>query len=245
MILSHARKFIYIKGRKVAGTSIEIALSRICGPDDVITPITPRDERQRLQSGRPSQNYSRSRLEEATYLKNVARKDPAAAPPEQLFYNHMPLQEVENTCRADLRGYTIICAERNPYAKILSFINREITSKQYRQGGSLCASDADIQRMTDHYLVTGDILHVYNLPLYSSQQRPEPDIILRFEHLAEDFALLLRRISPGADISLPHAKKGKGFTPEDAARIFRKDQLRELNNLFHNEFSTFGYDFLE
>jgi hypothetical protein len=39
MIISHEHKFIFVKTRKTAGTSIEIALSKFCGPDDVICPI--------------------------------------------------------------------------------------------------------------------------------------------------------------------------------------------------------------
>ena len=43
MILSRKFRFIFIKGRKVGGTSVEMALSTICGPDDIVTPITPID----------------------------------------------------------------------------------------------------------------------------------------------------------------------------------------------------------
>jgi len=41
MILSHKYKFIFIKTTKTAGTSLEVALSRYCGKDDIITPILP------------------------------------------------------------------------------------------------------------------------------------------------------------------------------------------------------------
>ncbi len=41
MIISHKLKVIYIKLLKVAGSSLEIALSKYCGPDDILTPIYP------------------------------------------------------------------------------------------------------------------------------------------------------------------------------------------------------------
>jgi hypothetical protein len=37
MIISHERKFIFLKTKKTAGTAIEAALSELCGPLDVIT----------------------------------------------------------------------------------------------------------------------------------------------------------------------------------------------------------------
>ena len=39
MIVSHSRKFIFLKTRKTAGTSLEIALSKYCGPEDILAPI--------------------------------------------------------------------------------------------------------------------------------------------------------------------------------------------------------------
>ena len=54
MILSHAHKFIYIKTYKTGSTSVEAALSGVCGPDDVLTEASEqlRDVRQK-----PAQNY--------------------------------------------------------------------------------------------------------------------------------------------------------------------------------------------
>jgi hypothetical protein len=39
MIINHRYKFIFLKTRKTAGTSIESALSQFCDSNDIITPI--------------------------------------------------------------------------------------------------------------------------------------------------------------------------------------------------------------
>ena len=38
MIVSHDRRFIFVKTSKTAGTSVEMQLSVFCGPDDIVTP---------------------------------------------------------------------------------------------------------------------------------------------------------------------------------------------------------------
>jgi hypothetical protein len=57
LICSHAHRFVFVKTRKTAGTSLEIALSRHCGPDDIVTRISPADEELRAAvGGVPPQN---------------------------------------------------------------------------------------------------------------------------------------------------------------------------------------------
>ena len=63
MIISHRHKFVYLKARKVAGTSVEVALAKHCGEGDIVTPIgafDPKwDEEQYDHPGTKRQGYSR------------------------------------------------------------------------------------------------------------------------------------------------------------------------------------------
>src|SRR4051794_33418847 len=41
VIVSHQHRFIFVKTRKTAGTSVEVALSEVAGDDAIVTPIEP------------------------------------------------------------------------------------------------------------------------------------------------------------------------------------------------------------
>src|SRR5690349_20321648 len=112
MILSVRHRFVFIKGMKVAGTSVEMALAPLCGPADIVTPISPVDELERMNRGGRAQNYSTSRTLEADYLQRLAH-----AKPEELediekapliFYNHMTLFEVLNRFPQPLAGFRLV-----------------------------------------------------------------------------------------------------------------------------------------
>lgn len=51
MIVPHKYQFIFLKTSKTAGTSIEIALSRICDKGDIITAVSDEDEKIRNELG--------------------------------------------------------------------------------------------------------------------------------------------------------------------------------------------------
>lgn len=102
MIVSHRHRFIYLRTRKTASTSLEIALSRICGSDDVITTIAPRDELVRQEhGGLPPQN-----------LEPVDGIQP---------YNHMPAGEIRAYVGQEVwRSYLKFTVERDPLEKVVS-----------------------------------------------------------------------------------------------------------------------------
>ncbi len=101
MIISHKHKFIFLKTIKTAGTSIEIALSKHCGPDDIITPISPEDEKIRKNLGyQGPQNFKTPNIK---------------------FYNHMPAIEVKANVDSEIwDSYFKFCFSRNPWDRTIS-----------------------------------------------------------------------------------------------------------------------------
>ena len=58
MLISHSHRFIFVKTKKSAGTSVEISLSRFCdGPHDVVTPVLPHGRKFQEAVGVRAKNY--------------------------------------------------------------------------------------------------------------------------------------------------------------------------------------------
>lgn len=118
MIVSHQSRFIFIKTRKTAGTSVEIALSKYCGPDDILARISPEDEATRLERGYRGAQNDRLSLgsltvrEWAQYARR--RRRPS-------FFNHASADFVRSHIDRDVwDSYYKFSLERNPFDRIIS-----------------------------------------------------------------------------------------------------------------------------
>jgi hypothetical protein len=100
VIVSHAHRFVFVKTRKTAGTSLEIALSRHCGPDDIVTRISPEDEELRAAAGGVGPQNDDT--------------DPSS-------YAHMGARRVIQVIgRETWDSYFTFAVERNPYDVVAS-----------------------------------------------------------------------------------------------------------------------------
>ena len=118
MIVSHRHRFLFVKTKKTAGTSLEIALSGICGPEDVITPISPPDEAERRRLGYPGPRNLEPATSRRGGLELVRRLRRRDAP---RFRNHMPAAGIRRLVpQAVWDGYFKFCFDRNPWDRAVS-----------------------------------------------------------------------------------------------------------------------------
>lgn len=250
MIFSKKHKFIFIKGRKAAGTSLEIALATICGPEDIITPIGQQDEMLRVARGAHAQNYSSDPAAERAYIETLkatpVEKRTKVAPPDGPYGNHMPLTRVLELC-GDVRGeYRIFGVVRNPYSKVLSLANMHAAEGlEYRKTGLMRSTPEQLREEIERLLAGGALRKL----LVAKQFRgPEGKIdveVLHYENLAEEFERFLRSLGIEEPPALPHAKKGLMADDIDPSTILTPDEIRRINDRFSGEFKSFGYKMIE
>jgi hypothetical protein len=249
VILSVNFKFVFIKGKKVGGTSLEMALSTICGTSDIITPIATIDELERIKIGHSAQNYATSKETEVRYLNRIRNTPlydlPKLPIPTERYYNHMSLREVSEAWEGDLSDYDIICVERSPYAKILSWANWILSWESYLAGGKLQTDRAALRRSVDWIMENGEFATVRNIEQYRGSDGRVAARPMRYDNLASELAKFLNGLGIERVPHLPHAKKGLLSERLDPEEFFSKKQISIINEVFREEFGTFGYPMLD
>jgi hypothetical protein len=131
MIISHEHRFIFLKTKKTAGTSIELALSQLCGPDDIIAPITESDEALRAAGSGP-RNWRRHGWWQSP-RPLFKRRWLKVGPQDYGFYNHMPAAEARALLNDDniWRSYFKFAFDRNPWDRQISWYFYKTKSKRF------------------------------------------------------------------------------------------------------------------
>ena len=251
MILSKKNKFVFIKGKKVAGTSLEALLSNICGPNDIITPITPIDEQNRLKNGkRTAQNFGSRTEDYEKYIEQLKKlpknKLSEIVPPKGNYYNHMPFVDVVNLFGEIPDDWTIFAVERCPYRKIISLANFQLGFQQYKSSGSTIISSLEkLKQQISNLIKYKRFVSVKNIELYKNKDGFLMTSILRYENLNEEVNGLMLKLGISEYPKMQHFKKGMLSNNMDLHDIFSSEQLRIINDAFHDEFELFGYEMFE
>jgi hypothetical protein len=229
MILSHKYRFIFIKTAKTAGTSVEVFLSKHCGPQDIVTQIVP------PLAGHQPRNYEGfvnpipEILERPGKLFSTLRHTMTSC---RKFYNHMPAREVKNRVPADVwNGYFKFCVERNPWDKVLSHYHMHAA----RAGGGLSL---------DEYFAHGRFPINYFRYLDHSGEKVIVDRVVRYENLLAELREVFAYLNIPFDGTLGvEAKSDYRTDRRPYQEVFNDQQRRLIEKAFAKEIELHGYRF--
>ena len=232
MIISHKYKFIFLKTNKTAGTSIEIALSKYCGPDDVITPISSVDEKLRKELGfRGPQNNSLSLIWNYSFrdFKILFRRRKC----KLRFFNHMSAREVRKEVGAQIWDeYYKFCFERNPWDRLISLYYWWYKSKQHPPPISeFIESEKPL------------ILKKRGYDLYTINGLIAVDRVCLFENKEEELEAIKNRLHLPEKIELLYTKSQHRKDKRSYRDILNEKDRAKVAELFHDEIALFGYKF--
>jgi len=243
MIISHTHQFIFTKPRKVAGSSVQVALAQQCGADDIITPVLLDKSIDAEQINDYARNY-------------------------QGYFNHLrPFrirQKIGRTLWNEYFKFTIV---RNPWDMLVSryFWSKQVVQKTPKQiveevkkeplnidkwGKLSIACDRHIR----HKVVTPDDdfrafikkLHgnFSNTKYYFDWKgKPWNDFVMRYENLEEDYKTVCKKIGipyeplPGLKTKVRESRNYSTMYDDESRKIVAK--------LFKKEIEYFHYTFGE
>lgn len=232
MIISYKHHFIFLKTQKCAGTSVEMALSTICGPDDVVTGWGEEDKELQQQLGCQPQNCTiPERYRPRSWrLRKMARLRKSHM--GLTFYNHMPASKVRQ-CMDPLvfdafRKVTIV---RNPWDREVSLYFWKFRASEKRPPFERYVRwprHRPERKTFELYSIDGIIV---------------ADTVLRYETLQDDFSKFTESLG-GEAMELPRAKSN--FRPKakrDFHDFYNPTTRDVVARRYAREIEAFGYEF--
>lgn len=223
MIISHSRRFILVKSRKTASTSLQRAIVPQLEARDIWTPVSiPPLAGQNYYSAWPI-DYLTAKWE---LFRDIAGRD---SPLHYRFYfDHMPLSRIRDRLpAAQFAGYRKYAFDRNPWDFVVSFYFYR------RRKGEVANWDFD--RFLHEYPF------IQNRELYTENGAVLADRVFRFEELGKATAEI------GADTGLrfDHLPEDKrSYRVESDYRSYYSASSRDLvASRWASTITLLGYDF--
>ena len=227
MIVSHRHRFIFVRTRKTAGTSVEIALSKFCGPDDIIT--RDADDALRHELGYPGpQNDGGIPLSAYTFSewrRLLTRRERAR------FKNHTPASRIRSLVGEQIwRSYYKFAIERDPWDKAISLYYWRTRGEQPRPPllqflqnvGTRSLSNAHI------YMIDGAL---------------GVDRIIAYENLAAELEEIRLHLALPEPVPLPRAKSTHRTEKSHYSELIGEAERAVIDAACRREIELLGYQF--
>jgi hypothetical protein len=237
MIVSFLHKYIFIKTKKTAGTTIEWVLAQSCGPEDISTAVAPA-RRRRNKSTAPAL-ADLAEWEGATAVRGLAQirdKQQKQHLKAKLrangdFHNHITAKQLRDLLPDEFwRSAFKFTAERHPYEKAVS-----LAYFQFNQEDRHIDS---FDRLLDEVVRNGGYS---GFNRWSIDGEPAVDDFIRQENLKADLARIGERLGIAIPGELPQLKGSARKDRRPAREILTQEQKRIVYEHCRREFEILGY----
>lgn len=241
MIICHRYRFIFIKTRKTAGSSVEMALSRACGEGDVVAPLAARlgeEEMRRTEGGYGPANWQKPVSEHRGFtewkrLLLYGRRAPR-------FGEHATAGQIRDRVPGNVwAGYYKLSLERNPWDRAISRYywqkhrwERKPRKTPFPEIGEYLRW---LEREKPHW--------ISNWNHYAIGDDLAVDGMLFHEDLPAGLERLREELGIQEDISLPERMAKGGFRPDRAhySEVLDRADCDLIARVCAREIETFGY----
>lgn len=251
-IISHRHKFIFIKSRKTAGSSVEIVLAGTTGPEDVMCPTS-----DGKQFGIVDQNNQKKITELtlgdfARFSSRLLRDTLKSGKPDfkrsvnklcrVIKSHHATAEELKKICGDEVWDtYYKFCFERNPFDRLVSLYHWRTKRLEDKPDFKEFALSV-IEKHEKKQAKANQSSFWTNRPFYEINQKIVVDKVCRFENLEQEMKDFFAMKDLPWQEELPHMKGG--FRPKKHYREYYDEELRKkCEQAFAYEMEQFEYVF--
>ncbi|HEY4113994.1 MAG TPA: hypothetical protein VGM17_08020 [Rhizomicrobium sp.] len=238
MIISYLHNFIFIKTKKTAGTTVEMVLAPLCGPDDIITPLGKREEMIRGNGVPLCRNYSsdpaaeqtlRDLMMDASRNRELRRK--LGEELSARIGTHTGAAGIKNRVSPDFWNKAFkFTAERHPYEKVVS-----LAYFTFKPSKTDAPWDEHLNTTVKRGSYGGD-------QYYTVDGKAVVDEFIRQERLHEDLKRVGARLQLSIPDELPRSKTKTRRDKRPAREILNEEQKAIIRNKCRLEFELLNYE---
>lgn len=224
MLLSHSRKFIYLKTRKTAGTSVEIFFEPWCLPDT-------------------GQHAEKHAIAETVSDAGIVGSRMEAGAPVHRFYNHMPASEVRSAVGREIfDAYFKFCVVRNPFDKIVSAFWWRQSRRNPHWEALAAANFGDVRIAFSQFVRTARL--PIDKDIYAIDGAIVVDEFIRYESLEADLTRICARLGiDSSNRTLGVYKGGVRLRSEPYRDYYDPESAGIVRDVYAWDIQQLGYAF--